>query len=57
MIKDYDKLVEKNHNSKWYMPDHPYKNLINGDPKLDKTNASLNLIKPQWPSNADNICL
>ena len=31
MMKNYDQLVERNHNPNWsYIPDHPYKILIIG---------------------------
>ena len=38
----------KEHNEKWtFIPDHPYRILINGDYGSGKTNALLNLIKEQ----------
>ena len=36
----------KSRNKKWpFIPDHPHRILITGDPGLGKTNALLNLIK------------
>ena len=38
----------KEHNKKWsYIPDHPYRILINGGSGSGKTNALLHLIKEQ----------
>ena len=38
----------KDHNKKWsYIPDHPYRILITGGPRLGKTDALINLIKEQ----------
>ena len=38
----------KKHNEKWpYIPDHPYRILINGGSGSRKTNALLNLINEQ----------
>ena len=45
MMKNYDQLVEMNHNPDWpYIPDHPYRILINGGLESGKTNVLLNLI-------------
>ena len=45
MMKNYDQLVEINHNPDWpYIPDHPYRILINGGLESGKTNVLLNLI-------------
>ena len=38
----------KEHNEKWpFIPDHPYRTLINGGSGSGKTKALLNLIKEQ----------
>ena len=38
----------KKHNEKWpYIPDHPYRTLINGGSRSGKTNTLLNLINEQ----------
>ena len=38
----------KEHNKKWpFIPDHPYRMLINGGSGSGKTNALLNLIQEQ----------
>ena len=50
MIKNYDQSVKINHNLNWpYIPDHPYRILIIGGSRSDKTNVLLNLIKNQQP--------
>ena len=50
----FDGIVNENktvHNKNWpYIPDHPYRILITGDPGSGKTNALLNLIQNQ-PDN------
>ena len=57
MMKNYDELVEINHNSNWpYIPDHPYRILIVGGLGSGKTNMLLYLIKHQRP-DIDKICL
>ena len=57
MMKNYDKSVEINHNPNWsYIPDYPYRNLIFGGSRSDKTNVLLNLIKHQRP-DIDKNCL
>ena len=44
----YTNESKTEHNSKWpYIPDHPYRILIIGDPESGKTNALLNLINNQ----------
>ena len=46
----------KKHNEKWpYIPDHPYRILINDGSGSGKTNVLLNLIKEQ--DNIDKIYL
>ena len=46
----------KEHNEKWpYIPDHPYRVIINGDSGSGKTNASINLINEQ--NDIDKIYL
>ena len=46
----------KEHNEKWsYIPDHPYRVIINGDSGSGKTNASINLINEQ--NDIDEIYL
>ena len=48
MIKNYDELVEINHNPNWpYIPDHLYRILIIGGSGSRKTNILLTLIKHQ----------
>ena len=51
---NFDGIVNENktvHNKTWpYIPDHPYRILIRGDPGSGKTNALLNLIQNQ-PDN------
>ena len=50
MMKNYDELVEINHNPNYpYIPDHPYRVLIIGGSGSGKTNVLLNLIKNQQP--------
>ena len=50
IMKNYDQLVEINHNSNWpYIPEHPYRILIIGGSGSAKTNVLLNLIKHQRP--------
>ena len=57
MMKNYDQVVEINHNPKWpYIPDHPYRILIIGGSRSVKTNVSLNSIKHQRP-DIDKIYL
>ena len=49
-MKNYDQLVEINHNSNWsYIPDNPYRILIIGGSGSGKTNVFFNLIKHQRP--------
>ena len=49
-MKNYDELVEINHNSNWsYVPEHPYRILITIGSRSHKTNLLLNLIKHQPP--------
>ena len=56
---NFDDIVNENksvHSKNWpYIPDHPYRILINGDSGSGKTNALLNLIENQ--SNIDKIYL
>ena len=48
MMKDYNLLVEINHNMNWsYVPDYPYRILIIGGSGSGKTNVLLNVIKHQ----------
>ena len=50
MMKNYDNLVEINHNPKWpYIPDHAHRILIIGGSGSGKTDVLLNLIKHQRP--------
>ena len=57
MMKNYDQLVETNHNAYWsYISDHPQRILIIGDSGSGKTNVLLNLIKHQQP-DIDKIYL
>ena len=52
MLKNYDELVEINHNPNWpYVLDHSYRILINVGSGSGKTNVSLNLIKNQRSDN------
>ena len=45
MMKNYDKSVEINHNSKWpYIPDHLYRILIIGGSGSGKIDVFLDLI-------------
>ena len=45
MMKNYDELVEINHNPNWpYISDNPYRILIIFGSRSGKTNALLNLI-------------
>ena len=48
---DLDSITNENnkeHNEKWpFIPDHPYRTLINGGSGSGKTKALLNLIKEQ----------
>ena len=45
MMKNYDELVEINHNLNWpYISDNPYRILIIFGSRSGKTNALLNLI-------------
>ena len=51
MTKNYDQLVEMNHNLNWpYTPDHPHRILIIGGSGSGKTNVLLNVIKHQQPN-------
>ena len=46
MMKNYDELVEINHNPNWpYIPDNPFRVLIIDGSGSGKTNVLLNLIK------------
>ena len=46
MMRNYDQLVEINHNWIWTdIPDHPHRILIIGGSGSGKSNALLNLIK------------
>ena len=57
MMKNYDKLVEINHNPNWpYVPDLPYRILIIGGSGSGKTNMLSNLIKYERP-DMDKIYL
>ena len=57
MIKNYDQLVEVNHNpNSPYIPDHPHRMLIIDGSESEKTNALLNLIKNQQ-QDTDKIYL
>ena len=50
MVKNYDELVETNHNPNWpYIPDHLYRTIIIGRSGSGKTNVLLNLMKNQRP--------
>ena len=50
-MKNYDQSVKINHNPNWpYIPDHPYRILIIGGSRSEKTNVLLNLIKNQRPN-------
>ena len=50
-----DSITNKN-NKKWpYIPDHPYRTLINGGSGSRKTNALLNLINEQ--NHVDKVYL
>ena len=53
---DYDNENKTEHNKNWpYIPDRPYRILINGGSGSWKTNALLNLIENQ--PDIDKICL
>ena len=57
MMKNYDELVEINHDLNWpYIPDHPYRIIIVDGSESGKINVLLNLIKHQWP-DIDKIYL
>ena len=57
MMKNYDQLVEINHDPNWLdIPDHPHRILIIGGSGSRKTNVLLNLIKNQRP-DIDTIYL
>ena len=57
MMKKFDQSVEINHNPNLpYIPDHPYRILINGGSGSGKTNVLLNLIKYER-SDIDKIYL
>ena len=57
MMKNYDQLVEINHNPNWFdIPDHTYTILVIGGSGSGKTNVSLKLIKYQRP-DIDKIYL
>ena len=57
MMKNYDELVEINHDLNWpYIPDHPYRIIINDGSESGKINVLLNLIKHRWP-DIDKIYL
>ena len=57
MMKNYNKLVENNHNPNWlYIPNHPYRILIIGGSGWGKANVVLNLMKHQRP-DIDKIYL
>ena len=57
MMKNYDELVEINHDLNWpYIPDHPYRIIITDGSESGKINVLLNLIKHQWP-DIDKIYL
>ena len=57
MKKNYDQLVEINHNPNWYyIPNHYYSILNNGGSGSSKTNVLLNLIKHHRP-DVDKIYL
>ena len=48
MMKNYDKLVERNHNpNQSYVPDHTYRISVIGGSGSRKTNVFFNLIKHQ----------
>ena len=56
-MKNYDELVEINHDLNWpYIPDHPYRIIITDGSESGKINVLLNLIKHQWP-DIDEIYL
>ena len=47
-MKNYDQSVEINYNPNLpYILNHPYRNLIIGGSRSDKTNVLMNLIKHQ----------
>ena len=49
-MNNFNELVEMNHNrNRPYIPDHPYRILINGGSRSGNTNVLLNLIKSQQP--------
>ena len=53
MTKNYDQLVEINHNLNWpYVPDHLYRILIFGGLGSRKSKALLKLTKNQQPDTA-----
>ena len=57
MMKNYDQLVEINHDPNWLdIPDHPHRILIISGSGSGKTNVLLNLIKNQRP-DIDTIYL
>ena len=50
MLKNYDQLVEVNHNPNWpYIFGHPYRTWIIGCSGSGKANVLLNLIKHHRP--------
>ena len=49
-MKNHDESVKVSHNPNWlYISDHPYRILIIGGSRSDKSNVLLNLIKNQRP--------
>ena len=51
-MKNYDESVEINLNqNRCYIPNHPYRILITGHSRLDRTNVLLNLTKNQILTN------
>ena len=50
IMKNYDQSVKIYHNQNWfYIPEHPYRILINSGSGSRKTYVLLNLIKHQRP--------
>ena len=50
-MNSYDESVEINHNlNRYYIPDHPYRNLIIGGRESDKTTVLVSLIRHQQPN-------
>ena len=57
-MENLDESVKINHNPNWpHIPDHPYKILINGGFRSEKTYASLNLRNQKLDLNKKNCFL